>query len=52
MTMAELPASIGKYRITQLIAQGGMGAVYKAIHPTLRRNVILKKLTEIGRAHV
>jgi eukaryotic-like serine/threonine-protein kinase len=46
--MAELPASIGKYRITQLIAQGGMGAVYKAIHPTLRRNVILKKLTARG----
>jgi eukaryotic-like serine/threonine-protein kinase len=46
--MAELPSSIGKYRITQLIAQGGMGAVYKAIHPTLRRNVILKKLTARG----
>lgn len=46
--MAEVPSSIGKYRITQLIAQGGMGAVYKAIHPTLKRNVILKKLTARG----
>jgi len=47
---AALPASIGKYRITQLIAQGGMGAVYKAIHPTLKRNVIIKKLTAKGGA--
>jgi eukaryotic-like serine/threonine-protein kinase len=46
--MAEIPASIGKYRITQLVAQGGMGAVYKGIHPTLKRNVILKKLTARG----
>lgn len=46
--MAALPESIGKYRITQLIAQGGMGAVYKAIHPTLKRNVIIKKLTARG----
>lgn len=46
--MAELPDLIGKYRITQLIAQGGMGAVYKAVHPTLKRNVILKKLTIRG----
>jgi serine/threonine-protein kinase len=46
--MAEIPAAIGKYRITQLIAQGGMGAVYKAVHPTLKRNVILKKLTARG----
>lgn len=47
--MAELPDLIGKYQITQLIAQGGMGAVYKAVHPTLKRNVILKKLTVRGK---
>lgn len=39
------PASIGKYRIMALVAKGGMGAVYKAVHPTLKRLVILKKLT-------
>lgn len=46
--MASIPDSVGKYKITQLIAQGGMGAVYKAVHPTLKRNVILKKLTVRG----
>lgn len=39
------PDSIGKYRIMGLVAKGGMGAVYKAMHPTLKRLVILKKLT-------
>ncbi len=44
--MAEpVPDFIGKYRIIGLVARGGMGAVYKAVHPTLRRLVILKKLT-------
>jgi len=47
--MAETPELIGKYRITQLIAHGGMGSVYKAVHPTLNRNVILKKLTIRGK---
>ena len=40
-----LPPSIGKYRIMGLVAKGGMGAVYKAVHPSLKRLVILKKLT-------
>ena len=39
------PVYIGKYRIMGLVAEGGMGAVYKAVHPTLKRLVILKKLT-------
>ncbi len=39
------PEMIGKYRIMGLVAKGGMGAVYKAVHPTLKRLVILKKLT-------
>jgi len=43
--MAKIPSKIGKYEIEELIASGGMGAVYKAMHPTLNRNVILKKLT-------
>lgn len=36
---------IGKYEIIEKIGQGGMGAVYKATHPTLNRNVIIKQLT-------
>ncbi len=44
--MAEaIPQMIGKYKIMGLIAKGGMGAVYKSVHPSLRRPVILKKLT-------
>jgi len=35
---------IGKYDIIEKIGQGGMGAVYKANHPTLKRKVILKQL--------
>ena len=50
--MAKLPEKIGKYKITSLIATGGMGAVYKAVHPTLKRFVILKKLTLRGSAQI
>ncbi|MFP4365323.1 MAG: serine/threonine protein kinase, partial [Spirochaetia bacterium] len=42
--MSRTPESIGKYKIVSEIAKGGMGAVFKAIHPTLKRPVILKKL--------
>ncbi|MFP4566870.1 MAG: serine/threonine-protein kinase [Spirochaetaceae bacterium] len=48
--MAKLPAKIGKYRVVEQIASGGMGAVYKAEHPTLSRYVIIKKLTLRGDA--
>ena len=41
----QTPEYIGKYRIMGLVAKGGMGAVYKAVHPSLKRLVILKKLT-------
>ncbi len=43
--MAQKTVYIGKYKIQSLVAKGGMGAVYKAIHPTLKREIILKKLT-------
>lgn len=44
--MAEkIPETIGKYKIMGLLAKGGMGAVYKAFHPSLKRLVIIKKLT-------
>ncbi len=50
--MARIPESIGKYKVESLIAKGGMGAVYKAIHPTLGRPVIIKKLTLRGRKDI
>ena len=46
--MARIPESIDKYKLESLIASGSMGKVYKGIHPTLDRPVILKKLTLRG----
>ena len=50
--MARIPESIGKYKVESLIAKGGMGAVFKAIHPTLNRTVIIKKLNLQGRKDI
>lgn len=49
---AKTPESIGKYKVLAPLAQGGMGAVYTARHPTLDRTVIIKKLTLRGNADV
>jgi len=46
--MSRPPESIGKYKVIELLAEGGMGAVYKGVHPTLDRFIILKKLTLKG----
>ena len=46
--MTELPQMIGKYKIVSEIARGGMGIVYKAVHPSLKRHVIIKKLSIRG----
>ncbi|MEM5948058.1 serine/threonine-protein kinase [Spirochaetia bacterium 38H-sp] len=35
---------INQYQVISLLARGGMGAVYKAIHPSLKRHVVIKKL--------
>ncbi|MBO4403719.1 MAG: serine/threonine protein kinase [Treponema sp.] len=43
--MPVVPEYIGKYRIASVVAVGGMGTVYKAVHPSLKREVIIKKLT-------
>ena len=43
-----MKSKVGKYSITKKIAVGGMGAIYKAKHPTLNRDVILKELTLKG----
>ena len=50
--MAIFPEMIGKYPIESLVAKGGMGAVFKALHPTLKRHVIIKKLTMRGSATI
>ncbi len=50
--MARLPGKIGKYKVVSQVATGGMGAVYKAEHPTLDRYVIIKKLTLRGDAAI
>jgi eukaryotic-like serine/threonine-protein kinase len=39
---------IGKYELIAKVAQGGMGTLYKARHPTLNRVVLLKKLVIRG----
>ena len=44
----DFPPMIGKYKITGVIAKGGMGVVYKAIHPSLKRYVVIKKMTSRG----
>ncbi|MDA3948961.1 MAG: serine/threonine-protein kinase [Spirochaeta sp.] len=46
------PDTIGKYKVIDRLAQGGMGAVYTALHPTLERTVIIKKLTLRGNADI
>jgi len=52
MIMPRIPAEIGKYKIESLVAKGGMGAVFKGHHPTLNKEVILKKLTLRGKKAV
>ena len=37
-------AKIKEYRLLNVVGEGGMGKVYKAVHPTLNREIILKEL--------
>lgn len=46
----EFPPLIGKYKVLGIIAKGGMGVVYKAIHPSLKRYVVIKKMTARGKS--
>lgn len=44
----ESPQMIGKYNVVSVVAKGGMGTVYKVIHPGLKKEIILKRLTIRG----
>ncbi len=46
--MSDSKKKIGKYTNAVLLAKGGMGAIYKADHPTLEQPVVLKMLTLTG----
>ena len=46
--MSDIPEKIGKYKIIEMVAKGGMGIVYKAKHPNLKHEVVIKKLTIRG----
>src|SRR5574344_154994 len=50
--MSAVPEVIGKYNIQSVVAVGGMGTVYRAIHPSLKRQVIIKKLSIRGNSAI
>jgi eukaryotic-like serine/threonine-protein kinase len=45
--MNHLHQTIGKYKLTRLIGEGGMAAVYEGVHETLQTKVAVKILNPI-----
>jgi len=43
--MAKIPERIGPYKVSSSLGRGGTSQVYRAVHPTLKKTVVLKKLT-------
>jgi serine/threonine protein kinase len=48
----EMPAFIGTYRVIAYLGRGGQGTVFRAVHPTLGRDVVVKLASsELPAAH-
>jgi serine/threonine protein kinase len=43
-----LPKTLGEFEIVSLLGEGGMGTVYRAVQPTLGRQVALKTLQRLS----
>jgi serine/threonine protein kinase len=49
--MGSLPSIIGPYRVIRQLGEGGMGAVFEAVHEVIQRRVAIKILhPEAGRS--
>lgn len=49
--MAKIPESLGPYKVSSSLGKGGTSQVFRAVHPTLKKTVVLKKLT-LGRGQI